>query len=202
MHAEDPVRIKRELTRFRGRCRRVIGIDVDHRAADNPYLDEFRLIVDGRWPVNDGEIDVCVCDSALEHIPEPERFFAECARVIRPGGCLCIRTPNTWNYISLCSRLVPNRLHTAVLKRVLYRAKKEEDIFPTFYRCNTRRRIRRMLDRHGFEHAVYGFEAEPYHLGFCRPAYLLGVLHQRLAPRAFRSTLFAFARRLPARGPE
>ncbi len=163
----------------------------------NSFLDEFRLLREDRWPVEDASIDLCISDSVLEHVREPETFFAECRRVIKPGGYLCLRTPNALNYISIFSRLIPNRLHAAVLGRVLHTQREEQDIFPTLYRCNTARRIRRMLDTYGFDHCVYGYEAEPYHLGFSRLAYLAGVWHQRLAPKFLRSTIFTFARRLP-----
>jgi SAM-dependent methyltransferase len=196
-HVEDPVRIRAQLRIFKGKCRRVLGIDVDPRARENPSLDEFRLLAGDRWPVEDRSVDLAVCDSVLEHVAQPELFFAECRRTIRPGGYLCLRTSNALNYISLFARLIPNRFHARVLDKVLYVKKKEEDIFPTFHRCNTARRMRRMLDRHGFDPCVYGHEAEPYHLGFARWAYLCGVLHQRFAPRLFKSTLFAFARKRP-----
>jgi SAM-dependent methyltransferase len=193
--ADDPVRVRRELRIFKGKCARVIGIDVDERARGNPFVDEFRLIEGGRWPVPDGSVDVCVCDSVLEHIGEPEGFFAECGRVIRPGGYLCIRTTNSLHYIALFARLIPGRFHKAVLRKVLCGHRKEEDGFPTVYKCNTKRRIRKMLDKHGFEHCVYSYEAEPYHLSFSHVSYLCGVLHQRLAPSLFKDMILAFARR-------
>jgi len=195
-YGEDPVRVRRELRIFKGRCKRVIGIDVDEHAAENPFVDEFRRIEADRWPVEDGSVDLCTCDSVLEHVRDPEVFFAECRRVIRPGGYLCIRTSNSLNYISLLARLIPDRLHKAVLRKALQAHRKEEDTFPAMYRCNTKGRIRRMLEVHGFEHYVYGWEAEPYHLSFSHLSYLCAVIHQRLAPNLFRSTLFAFARRM------
>jgi SAM-dependent methyltransferase len=194
-YGEHPVPLKKDLRVFKGKCAQVIGIDVDERARDNPYLDAFHRIDGEHWPIEDQSIDLCICDSVLEHIARPEGFFAECRRTIKPGGYLCIRTPNLFNYISLISRIVPNHLHARVLDRVLSNGKNEEDIFPAVYRCNTRRRLRRMLDASGFDHCVYAYEAEPYHLGFSRWAYFLGVLHQRFAPKAFRSTLFAFAQK-------
>ncbi len=194
-HAEDPVPLRADLRVFRGRCRRVIGLDPDPQAGGNPFLDEFRLLQGERWPVEDESVDLALCDSVLEHIEQPELFFAECCRTLRPGGCLCLRTSNARNYVSLFARLIPNRFHARVLAKVLYTRKKQEDIFPTAHRCNTVRRLRRMLDHYGFEHCVYTHEAEPYHLGFCRLAYLCGVWHQRFAPRPFRSSIFAFARR-------
>ncbi len=194
-YAEDPVPVRLAVRTFKGRCRRIVGIDMDRQAGENPFLDEFRLIEGDRWPVEDAAIDVAVCDNVLEHIGQPERFFAECRRTIKPGGCLCVRTPNALNYISLFARLVPNRFHARMLDKVLYTKKRHEDIFPTVYRCNTTWRMRKMLDRYGFEHCVYAYEAEPYHLGFSRLAYLCGVLHQRFAPKFVRGMIFAFARK-------
>jgi SAM-dependent methyltransferase len=194
-YAQDPVRVRLDLRTFKGKCQRIIGIDVDRRARDNPFLDEFRLIEGDRWPVEEESIDVSLCDSVLEHVGQPERFFSECRRTIKPGGYLCLRTPNALHYVSLFARLVPNRFHARVLDKVLSVKKEHEDTFPTTHRCNTIRRMRRMLDRCGFEHCVYTYEAEPYHLGFSRLAYLCGVLHQRFAPRFLKGMIFAFARK-------
>jgi ABC-type sulfate transport system permease component len=52
-----------------------------------------------------------------------------------------------------------------------------------------------MLDTPGFEHYVYGYEAEPYHLSFSHVSYLCGVIHRRLAPSLFKGVIFAFARK-------
>jgi SAM-dependent methyltransferase len=194
-YAVDPVRVRAQLRVLRGKCRRVIGIDVDPQARDNPCLDEFCLIEGPRWPVADASVDLSLCDCVLEHVAQPGPFFSECRRTLRPGGYLCLRTSNARNYVSLFARLIPNHFHARVLDRVLYVRKRHEDIFPTWHRCNTVRRIRRSLDRCGFEHCVYTSEAEPYHLGFARWAYLCGVLHQRFAPRPFRSAILAFARK-------
>ena len=197
VRADDPVPIRRDLRTLRGRCRHVLGIDVDKRITDNPFVDEYRPIEGDCWPVEDGVVDLCLSDNVLEHVQDPEQFFAECRRTIKPGGYLCLRTPNALNYISLASKIIPRRFQLAVLKKVSHTERQEQDIFPTVFRCNTKRRLRRMLDKHGFEHCVYGFEAEPYHLSLCRLTYWLGVMHQRLAPNCLKSTLFAFARKRP-----
>jgi len=97
------------------------------------------------------------------------------------------------SYVGLISRLVPNRWHGAVVSRV-QASRRAEDVFPTYYRCNTVWRLRRMLARHGFDAVVYGYEAEPSYLNFSKLVYAFGVLHQRLAPGFIRPALFAFAR--------
>ena len=192
-YQDDPVRLRRELRIFKGKARRVIGLDSDPAAEANPYLDEFHLLSSDDWPLPDSSVDLCVCDDVLEHVERPDAFFREAQRVLRDGGTLCIRTPNAWNYISLVARLVPNRLHASVLARV-QDGRKEEDVFPTLFRCNTIGKLRQSLAENGFEHVVYGYDAEPSYLSFSKIAYFFGVLWQRLAPPFLRSALFAFGR--------
>lgn len=193
--ADDPVGVRRELRILRGKCRRVIGIDLDPAAAGNPFVDEFRLIEpNGRWPLEDGCADLAVADFVLEHVADPRAFFAEAARVIRPGGVICIRTINAWSYMALASRLVPNRLHGRLLNEV-QPERPPEDIFPTLYRCNSVPKLRRALRAHGFDAVVYGAEAEPAYLRFNPAMYGLGLVHRRLAPSRLRVGLIALGRR-------
>jgi SAM-dependent methyltransferase len=201
-YRDDTVAFRRELRILKGKVSRVIGIDADEAAASNPFLDEFHLISPSstRWPLDAASVDLCICDQVMEHIERPDDFFSECRRILRPGGYLCIRTPNSRGYIALVSRLVPDRLHARLLTRV-QSSRKEEDVFPTYYRCNTIRTLRSMLSRHGFDHAVYGVESEPSYLSFSKLAYALGAFHQRHAPKSLRVGIFAFAR-LTDRGTE
>jgi SAM-dependent methyltransferase len=193
--AEDPVEIRRDLRILRGHCKRVIGIDVDPEAATNTFIDEFRLFEPGgAWPVDSASVDLALADFVLEHVGDPDQFFSEAARVLKPGAYLCIRTINVHSYLGVASRLVPDRLHRSVLRRA-QPTRRSEDVFPTVYRCNTRKRIAGALDRHGFDAAVYTSEDEPAYLTFSPVAYRLGLLHRRLAPRAFLVGLVAWGRR-------
>lgn len=196
---DDPVRIRRELRILRGHCERVIGIDVDPVAAENPYIDEFRMIEDGgrRWPVGDASIDLALADFVVEHIPDPDAFFAEAGRVVKPGGVICIRTINRNSYLGIASRLVPAALHRRVLRHA-QPGRPEEDVFPTVYRCNTRKALASALDRHGFDAFVGGFEDEPSYLTVTRFTYRLGLLHRTLAPQAIKLGLLGLGRRRAA----
>jgi len=193
-YGDDTVYIRRGLRVLKGKCAKVIGVDVDPAAAANQFIDEFHLLTDTRFPLSDGSVDLCVCDNVLEHVQNPDSFYAECKRVLKPGGYLCIRTPNVISYVGLASRLIPNRHHSSVVCKVQER-RKEEDVFPTLYRCNTIRAVRRMMDKYGFDHCVYGYDAEPSYLSFSRLFYFLGALHERYAPRCLKTAIFAFAQK-------
>jgi SAM-dependent methyltransferase len=196
VHWNDPVAFRRELRTLRGRASRVIGVDVDRAGEGNPFLYEFRTISEsGVFPLGEGECDFVVSDCVLEHVADPDFFFAECARVLRPGGRIAIRTTNAASYVGLLARLVPNRRHADVIKRVQDGRRDGQDVFPTVYRCNTTRKLRRALVRAGFDAAVYGYESEPRYFEFSRVLYGLAVMHQRFAPRALRVGLLAFGER-------
>jgi SAM-dependent methyltransferase len=132
----DPIPSRRNLRSLKGKAARVIGIDVDPMAERNPFVDEFRLIHEGSWPIEGGAIDLIVCDNVLEHIDNPIALFGEIQRVLRDGGYLCIRTANRWGYVALAAMLIPDRYHSRIASAV-QGGRKEEDVFRTVYRCNT-----------------------------------------------------------------
>jgi len=194
VYRDDRCRIRRDLRDLRGKAGKVIGIDVDTQASVNPFLDEFRLIDSTRWPVETASIDLAIADYVLEHVEDPHLFFNECARLIKPGGYFCFRTPNAWGYVAVISRLLPNRYHAGIAVKV-QSERKHEDVFPTYYRCNTVRALRRHLRQSGFDTCVYAYEAEPSYFEFSRLLYYVATLHQKFAPDLFKLALFGFARR-------
>jgi len=192
-YQEDPVTYRRNLRILSGKVKKVIGVDFDPIAASNPYIDEFRIHKGHTWPLQDDEIDLCVCDWVLEHIQDPNKFFSEAQRVIKTGGYLCLRTTNSWGYVGIVTSLVPNKWHAKVLSYV-QKDRKEEDVFPTFNKCNTTRKMRNFLDQHDFDYVVYTNQSEPSYFSFSAPLYYLGVFYQRFFPSFFYSTIYAFAR--------
>jgi 2-polyprenyl-3-methyl-5-hydroxy-6-metoxy-1,4-benzoquinol methylase len=78
----------------------VVGVDVSAEAVASasqanpgPRV-EVRLGDVQALPFSDGEFDLVVCFEVIEHVSEHEAVLDELARVVRPGGTLCISTPN------------------------------------------------------------------------------------------------------------
>jgi SAM-dependent methyltransferase len=84
-----------------------------------------------------------------EHIERPTDVVESLSSLIRPGGHVLVFTPNRWSPGSLAARLLPQRWHAPVA-RWLWDTR-AEDVFPTFYRMNTRRRLRALFEAGGFQ---------------------------------------------------
>lgn len=194
-YSEDPVNIRRNLRIFKGKVSKVIGVDVDPAAQENPFLDEFHLVQGDTWPTSDNSIDLIVCDNVLEHVPNPDKMFMEMRRVLKRNGYLCIRTPNRWSYIALAASLIPNKYHSKVVS-IVQDGRKEEDVFPTLYRCNTVGKLEAMMKKIGLQGIAYGYEAEPSYLAFSGVAYFFGVLHQKFSPGLIKPAIFAFGKKI------
>ncbi|MBK6741979.1 MAG: class I SAM-dependent methyltransferase [Hydrogenophilales bacterium] len=190
---DDHVEFRRNLRKLRGKCKKVIGIDVDPAGITNAGLDEFRLIEDGKWPIDNSSVDLIVSDFVLEHIADPNTYFDEVARVLRPDGLFCARTTNRNGYVSFASRVVPTKNHSKILG-IAQTERKYFDVFPAEYRVNTIREIRRQLLSRGLDGVVYGYEAEPSYFDFSAILYsLMKTLHS-LTPKGMRTCIFVFAK--------
>lgn len=189
----DPEGRGRRLHDLRAPGREVIGIDVDPVGADNPVLDEFRLITGASWPLADSSVDVVVCDWVLEHVQDPPAFVEQLRRVLRPGGVFCARTLNRRSLIALAARVVPNARHARVLAKV-QPGRVEQDVFPTAYRMNTRKALAPLLDP-WFDWTT---SAHPglEHYAVRRPwlAGAVAALEPRLLPRSAHLALVVTAR--------
>lgn len=186
---------KRKLMDFKGRVREHVGADVDPVVRENAGLDEAVVLELGApLPFEDERFDLVYADHVLEHIDDPDLVCGELARVLKPGGWICARTPNRLGYVAIAAQLVPNRLHARVLKHAQPH-RKEMDVFPTRYRLNTRRALRRYFPPERFDSFTYTVDAEPMYFGNRKALWILGLWLQRFVPDALRTTLFVFLRK-------
>lgn len=187
----------RELRDFGLRAKEVVGVDVDPVVLENPTLDRAHVIGAGDpLPFDAGSFDFIVADHVLEHIASADApgIVAEFERVLAPGGWVAARTPNKWGMIGIGARIVPNRLHVAVL-RGLQPGRRAEDVFPTRYAMNTRKDLRRLFAEAAWDVHVYGHASEPQYAGQSVAAWRVAAFMDRLTPPRLLPTLMIFARR-------
>jgi SAM-dependent methyltransferase len=147
---------------FLSRLGNLQGVDISEEIRSNHHLRVAKVYDGSKLPFDDRQFDLCVSDYVLEHIGDPALHFREVARVLKPGGKYCFRTPNIFHYVALASSMLPHSLHLKLANRLRGASSDAHDPYPTFYRCNRRGRLRRLCADAGLK--VYEFrmvEKEP-----------------------------------------
>lgn len=189
---DDPNPLRRRLANLKGSCGRVVGVDVDPAVRANPGLDEAVVVPRGSpLPFADEVFDLVVCDHVFEHLDDPGAVASELDRVLRPGGWICARTPNRNGYIAWGARLVPNAMHTRLLRR-LQPGRQPVDVFPTRYRLNTRAALLLHFPADRYRHCTYGYNTEPAYSGEWWPVWFLLWAWLQIAPEALSATWLVF----------
>jgi ubiquinone/menaquinone biosynthesis C-methylase UbiE len=131
-------------------ARRRIGIDPDASALhDHTGLTGGAVARGDALPFADGAFDLVTASMVLEHVSHPSRVFAEVSRVLSPGGVFLVHTPNLSGYTTALTRLVPERQRPKLAAWL--QGRKTEDVYPTFYRANTRPVLEKLAADAGFE---------------------------------------------------
>lgn len=168
--------------------RQVFGIDMESILETDNRSAPFGICGDlARLPFLPQSFDMVVSRSVVEHLESPVEVFKEFYRVLRPGGKVVLVTPNKYDYVSLIAAITPYRLHRFVVSRIL--PVSENDVFPTLYRANTLRSIRKTLGSAGLTKVELDTVSHyPAYLTFSPFLFRLGVLYERMTSlRAFRS---------------
>lgn len=136
------------------RCRYLVGLDPSNNIDENPLLHErFKgMIEDYR---TNRRFDLITLRMVAEHIQNPADAAACLSRLCKPGGRAVIYTVYKWSPVTVVSAAVPFQLHHQV-KKVIWQTE-EKDTFPTEYRMNTRRDLRRIFEAAGFQEAQFQY---------------------------------------------
>ena len=163
---------------FRGLAARLCGGDPDPCVLENACLDEAKVLDGPTLPYPDDTFDIVVSDNVLEHLEDPAAVFAEVARVLKPGGRFLAKTPNKWHYVTLIAATTPAAFHRFYNERL---GRRSEDTYPTLYRANSERDVRRLAKGAGLETVeIEHFEGRPDYLRTWAPAYVLGWAYERI----------------------
>jgi len=76
---------------LKGKVANHIGVDIDYGFYDKNYIDVIGSA--DNLPIPDGSADAILSSQVIEHLPNPEKSFAEAARVLKPGGLLFLSYP-------------------------------------------------------------------------------------------------------------
>jgi ubiquinone/menaquinone biosynthesis C-methylase UbiE len=199
----DP-RLNEELTRRAGL---VVGCDRDPHLGRHATVRDLTLCDAGDLPFASESFDLVTASMVAEHLAAPEKVFEEVARVTRPNGVFVVFTPNKFNYAMLVARATPYAFHL-LYKRMTYYLNRgnwesfEDDVFPTFYRANTVRRLETLMANAGFGDVRIERLSMAHSFGFVRPLYAASLLFERLINRppldVLKADLLAIGVKRPA----
>lgn len=156
------------------------GLDPDPEVAGNDALAGYAVLEGSSFPYDEGAFDVCVSNYVIEHVAEARRHLEEVHRVLVPGGAYLFRTPNLFHYVGLAAHFTPHWLHLRLANRLRNAPEDSHDPYPTTYRLNTRRAIRRQAHAAGFSvERLVMIESEPMYGLSNRALFLLFMVYER-----------------------
>lgn len=174
----------------------IVGCDADPHLRDHATVRNLVRCDAAALPFRDGVFDVVTTCMVAEHLEDPAAAFAEASRVSKPRGRFVVFTPNKLNYAMIVASLTPHSFHLWY-KRLTYYLNRgewrdfEHDVFPTWYRANTVRRLRSLLRDAGYRRGQVRRLSLAHSFGFVRPLFILSLLFERLIDRPPLDTLKA-----------
>lgn len=188
-------------SRYLATLGRLHGIDIDPDVLNNTALTSADVLVGDRYPYANESFDLCVSNYVCEHVADPAQHLREIHRVLRPGGAYVLRTPNRYHYVAAVSAFTPHWFHKLMANPLRAMSRDAHDPYPTFYRMNTRRTLRRLADECAFEvEELRMVEKEPSYGMASRALFLPFLAYERLVNSTelladARSNLFVVLRK-------
>lgn len=177
----------------------VTACDIDAIVHSHPAAD--RAVVmdsDDQLNFDDASFDLIVSDNTFEHIEKPDRIAAELLRVLRPGGYICIRTPNRFGYVAMIAAALPASIYSFVLKKA-QPDRKGQDKFKVFYKLNDLRSLRRHFV--GAEVMVVYPNLEPSYYFACSVVRHAFICLHAILPKRLRPAIFVIIYKQVSRDP-
>ena len=170
------------LVKFRGKAKRLVGIDLVDFPAAIPGLELINGDLSGNLHLPDASVDLVYSRSVMEHLQEPGRAYAEVGRILKPGGKFIFLTANKLDYASLIAMATPNRWHGWIVRRT--EGRNEEDVFPTAYKTNTKKSIESFARKSNLDVVLLTHLGQyPSYFMFNGGLFLLATLYQKTIER-------------------
>jgi LSD1 subclass zinc finger protein len=205
--------LEKDEKEIAGRTCHAVGCDTfvpsqqQHRSLENIVSCDINSL-----PFCDGSFDLVTLNMVAEHLREPERAFSELARVLDRGGQLVIHTPCASSYeiwiIRLGWRIAPRKAGHWMIR--FLEGRDPGEVFPTFYRANTRSQLSRLMKESGlFEEELRVIEGRPFFY-FAAPLSILEIVLERflraigkneVCPATFQGIYRRSGNRRPAPDP-
>jgi ubiquinone/menaquinone biosynthesis C-methylase UbiE len=184
-----------------GKQLRLVAVDVsEEELRHNTDVDEWRVAdITRTLPFANGEVDMLVTRSVVEHLEDPSGFVAETMRVLKPGGRTIHIIPGKFGLVSVVNQLLPRSLARRVVHFVVPGSEGSLG-FPAYYRRTYPTAFSRLLREAGFdlEELDVSF-SQGYYFASLVPLYVLvslfEVVLERLRARNLAALFLVVARK-------
>lgn len=131
------------------KCKMVVGIDYDSNSLTRNRSISFKVRGDiSKIPFKENSFDLVTANMVVEHLVNPEEQFQEINKILKPDGVMIFHTPNIFGYTTIMRRLVPKILKNKLI--FLLDGREKEDVFDTYYKANSKKRIINLAQKSGF----------------------------------------------------
>lgn len=166
------------LNKYRHTGAMLHGVDLVDFTSIHPNMNLVKSSIED-LPFKADEFDLLVSRSVMEHVNNPKLAYNEAFRVLMKGGRWIFLTPNRWDYVSIISRLVPNRFHGKVVH--LTTGREEDDILPVVYESNSWWQINDACKSAGFRNQTFDyFGQHPQNFGFNSLLYRIATVYEKM----------------------
>jgi ubiquinone/menaquinone biosynthesis C-methylase UbiE len=130
--------------------RSITGIDADLISLKKNQCIHRKVLGDiQNLCFKNSSFDLVTANMVVEHVRNPELLLLEVKRVLAPGGLFMFHTPNLRGYTTLIANNIPGIFK----KKLIYflQGRKDEDVFPAFYRLNTHKAVSKIASEVKFD---------------------------------------------------
>lgn len=166
------------------KAQKCVGLDLKvNDLKQNECLD-FKILGNlENLPFKTERFDLIICRNVVEHLQRPQKVFEEFERVLKTQGKLLVRTPNIYNPMMVLSAILPLNMRTLLKRKIFHDT--EGDTYPTYYRCNSRRRLVKALAKASLDPNFIAFDGLMAYFAFSRLILTLVVLFEKITDIRF-----------------
>ena len=154
---------------------KIYGIDLDERVLNNPYLFSAKCISAYQISENFESInfDIIYSHMVVEHIDNPSYFLINQFKKLKEDGVLIHSTVSKFYWVSLLNNILNENTKYFLIKN-LGSGRKSNDIFPAFYRLNSRKSLEKLSKIYNFNYEIIRQDEPP---GYLRRSLILMLIY-------------------------